>query len=241
VVSSETDLGIRETLREGVSARNGEIFFTTGSDVENEILKTLPSEHPDNIAVALAIADRLEIPREIALRGMRKATHEPFALEPTAHRATFRSRNLMFSNLGSINDPQSARRALDAVKVAVPDSSVDALAQVAIIMSRWDRPLRSMQFAGFVDPVEFDAVLIAGPIYHPMRRVLLQNGWNSKSIKPLRWVDARSHETYMSRICSAVPQSSALHVISLANIDPPIARRLLHVMEPFAVSVEDVQ
>ncbi len=241
VVSSETDLGIREILREGVSARNGEIIFTTGADVDDEILKALPNEHPDNIAVALAIADRLEIPREIALGGMRKATHEPFALDPTAHRATYRSRNLIFSNLGSINDPQSARRALDAVKVVAPDSSVDALAHVAIIVSRWDRPLRSMQFAGFVDPAEFDAVLIAGPIYHPMRRILLQNGWNSKSIKPLRWVDARSHETYMSRICGVVPQSSAVHVISLANVDPPIARRLLHVMEPFVVSIEDAQ
>lgn len=241
VLSSEIDPGVREILREGVGARNGDIRFTTGADVEEEIVRILPNEHPDNIAIALAIADHLEIPREVALRGMGKATHEPFAIDHSGHRATYQSKDLIFSNLGSINDPESARRALDAVKAESLVSGVDALERIAIIVSRWDRPLRSMQFTGFVDPSEFHAVLIAGELYHPMRRVLLQNGWDSKSIKPIRWIDVRSHNAFLSRICSVASRAETVHVISLANVDPPIARRILHVMEPFVVSLEDVQ
>jgi hypothetical protein len=172
---------------------------------------------------------------------MSRATHEPFALDASAHRATFRSRELIFSNLGSINDPESARRALDSIKKELLEFPIATPARVAIIVSRWDRPFRSIQFSGFVDPAEFDAVLVAGELYRPMRRVLLGNGWEKNSIKPLRWIDARSSEAFMSRICDVVPQASEVHVISLANIDPPISRRLLHVMEPFAVSTGNAQ
>jgi poly-gamma-glutamate synthase PgsB/CapB len=236
VISSETDPAVRAILRNGVGERGGKLLFATGSDVEGEILRIFPQEHPDNIAIALAIAHYLGISKEIALRGMSRATHEPFALDASAHRATFRSRELIFSNLGSINDPESARRALDSIKKELLEFPIATPARVAIIVSRWDRPFRSIQFSGFVDPAEFDAVLVAGELYRPMRRVLLGNGWEKNSIKPLRWIDARSSEAFMSRICDVVPQASEVHVISLANIDPPISRRLLHLMEPFAVS-----
>lgn len=242
VLSSESDPAIRNLLQQGVETRGGRLLFTSGRDVDKRIVHLFPDEHPDNIAIALAIADQLHISRDIAIEGMRKATHEPFALERSAHRATFQSKELLFSNLGTINDPESARQALNVVKSKRPEFDVhgEGNSRVALIMSRWDRPLRSMQFAGFVNPSEFDAVLLAGELYHPMRRVLLQDGWQSKSIKPLRWIDLRSHEALFSRICALVPEAQVLHIVGLANIDPPIAQRLLRVIEPFAVSLEDV-
>lgn len=234
VVTSEADPAIRRVLAGGIAERGGDLESVTGSDVDADVLGQLPGEHPDNVAICLAVAAHLGIDRAVALRGMRRSSHEPFAQEPSAHRVAFRSTEIVFTNLGTINDPESARRALDHAKREVKPVQV----RVALIVSRWDRPLRSMQFAGFVAPSEFDAVLLAGALYRPMRRVLIKNGWHPNSVKPLRWIDVRSSPAFFARVCQAVPRAESAHVVELANIDPPIAERILTVLKPFLVSAE---
>jgi len=237
VFSSETDTALREVLAQGVHERGGRIVFASGIDLPQSILQEFQTEHPDNVALAFAIADHLKIDREMVRSALRNTTHESFAIRPTTHGVSFRSKELVFSNLGSVNDPQSTRVALEEVKAQTPVGG----ARVAIIMSRWDRPLRSLQFAGFVDPHEFDAVVIAGPAYHPICRVLRKNSWESKTIRPLRWIDSRSNQALMTRITGVAENATSLHFIFLANTDPPIARRILRMLKPLEVTFEGSQ
>ena len=232
VITAEADPEVRRALAEGVGSYSAELLFVDGAALDPAVIAALDGEHPDNVAIVLAVADRLGIDVRTAIHAMQGATHEPLSRALVGHRVEEGSRTYTVAMLGAINDPQSARLALREVESEEPD----AAARVAVVISRWDRPLRSLQFAGFVDPSEFDSVLLAGPLYHPMRRVLLANGWSPRAIRTLRWVDVRNVSALVRRIDAVVPHHSEVLVVNLANIDPPIIRQVLEVLEPYELS-----
>lgn len=96
-------------------------------------------EHRDNVALALKVCGAVGVPRDVALRGMKKA--EPDAGAMSDLKLDFFGRNIHFINGFAANDPESTgmiwRMALE--------KHADVQRRIMIINSRIDRPDRSRQ------------------------------------------------------------------------------------------------
>ncbi len=125
--------------------RDTELFAVGEEEVASISEETLAgfsyTEHAENIALALAVCDSLDIPRDVAIRGMWKARPDPGAL--TTHHLDFFGRRLVFFNGFAANDPVSTGRLWSLVL----GRSRDYKTKIAIFNCRADRADRSAQLA----------------------------------------------------------------------------------------------
>ncbi len=165
----------REATR-AVLAYEAQLHRCTFNTVSNnhvpaEILARLPGAHPDNVAMALAVAGYAGVDRDVAVQGMESATMEPLPTHPAT--AVIDGIEWWYRDIGSINDTDSLTPALLDAHAQVPQDAVT----LAILTSRWDRPLRAVQFASSITPSDVDGLVIVGEpdvvVRHYARRV----GW----------------------------------------------------------------
>lgn len=151
---------------------NGAAFdAVTGSDVPAAVRARLPGAHPDNVAMALAIAAFAGIDRETAVRGMEAATVEPLPTRPAV--ATIDGIEWWYRDIGSINDTDSLTPALVDARAQMPRDAIT----LAILTCRWDRPLRAIQFASSITPSDVDGIVIVGEPDIVVRHYARRAGW----------------------------------------------------------------
>ena len=148
----------------------------TGAEVEPGILARLPGAHPDNVAMALAIAAYAGVDRESAVRGMEVASVEPLPTLPVT--TMIDGIEWWYRDIGSINDTDSLTPALLDARAQMPRDAVT----LAILTTRWDRPLRAIQFAASLTPSDVDGIVIVGEPDVVVRRYAHQAGWTNDRI-----------------------------------------------------------
>lgn len=232
VITTDRNQDLIQILSQQAENYGARFIATSGDDVNREILDQLPNQHPDNIACVLAVCAELNIPVESAIAGMKKATTEPFANDPISHQWGFEGKGFQFLSLGTINDPESARAAIEKTSSRLsPDTTKSAL-----IISRWDRPLRSMEFAGLLGIDEFDQIFLAGPLYRVIRHHLHKAGWPKEKIHAFRWIDVRSRKSALRRMAKQTDGKSNIAIFELANIEPAISLRLAQLLKPYSLA-----
>ena len=148
----------------------------TGAEVEPEILSRLPGAHPDNVAIALAVAAYAGVDRETAVRGMEVATAEPIPTLPVT--TMIDGIEWWYRDIGSINDTDSLTPTLIDARTQMPAGAVT----LAILTTRWDRPLRAIQFAASITPADVDGIVIVGEPDVIVRHYAHQAGWTNDRI-----------------------------------------------------------
>jgi poly-gamma-glutamate synthase PgsB/CapB len=189
-VMSGADIAITAEPRETTRAvlayeaqRYGCAFdAVSGDQVPQEIRVRLPGAHPDNVAMALAVAAFAGITRETAVLGMEGATEEPLPTRPET--ALIDGIEWWYRDIGSINDTDSLTSALKAAKSQLPPDTVT----LAILTTRWDRPLRAIQFAASITPADVDGIVIVGEPDIVVRHYARRSGWtNDRIIRVGTW------------------------------------------------------
>ncbi|MBZ0270938.1 poly-gamma-glutamate synthase PgsB [bacterium] len=102
------------------------------------------TEHPDNVALSLAVLKDLGVDRETAIRGMWKLNPDPGAM--TEHPIHFFGRDLVFVNGFAANDPESTEQIWNLAIGKHPRMKT----RIAIFNCRSDRPDRSRQLGQVV-------------------------------------------------------------------------------------------
>jgi len=134
-------------------------------------------EHKENVALALDVLTALGIEREVALRGMRKATPDPGAM--TEHRLDFFGRDLLFINGFAANDPVSTARIWEDALARYPERKK----RIAIFNCRADRPERSEQLGrAFVEWSPAENLLLVGTGTYIFARAASAAGFDSSRI-----------------------------------------------------------
>lgn len=147
-----------------------------GRELPADILARLRGAHPDNVAVALAVAAFAGVDRQTAVRGMAAATVEPLPTSPVT--VTIDDIEWWYRDIGSINDTDSLTPALAEAKAQMPRDAVT----LAILTTRWDRPLRGIQFASSITPDDVDGIVIVGEPDVVVRHYARKAGWTSDRI-----------------------------------------------------------
>lgn len=147
-----------------------------GAEVPPDILGHLRSAHPDNVAMALAVAAFAGVDRDIAVRGMQEASVEPLPVKPAT--ATINGIEWWYRDIGSVNDTDSLTPALESAKAQMPQDAVT----LAILTTRWERPLRGIQFASSITPGDVDGIVIVGEPDVVVRHYAREVGWSNDRI-----------------------------------------------------------
>ena len=147
-----------------------------GAQVPRDILQRLPGAHPDNVAMALAVAAFAGVDQVTAVRGLEAATAEPLPTLPVV--TEIDGIEWWYRDIGSVNDTDSLTPALQSARAQMPEDAI----VLAILTTRWDRPLRAIQFAASITPADVDGIVIVGEPDVIVRRFAYRAGWTKDRI-----------------------------------------------------------
>lgn len=151
--------------------RNTKVIVADDSKIPKDFLRQFDYiVFPDNASLTLAVADVLEIPKEIAFRGMLHATPDPGALRIKSFGAVHSPS--YFANGFAANDPTSTLRIWEQVQEAgYPTDSA-----IVIMNCRLDRIDRSEQFARDAIPyIQSKMLVLIGEGTQPIMSIYKEN------------------------------------------------------------------
>jgi poly-gamma-glutamate synthase PgsB/CapB len=220
VVTAETDPRALGVLRERAAATGARLVPVSDTDVPAALRERLPNVHPDNLAMVLAVARELGIDEGTAVAGMGRVTVDPGDIE--VWRRSIDGLELTYADLGAINDPGSLLEALDAFDWPLPRD----VPRVALVTSRWDRPLRALSFVGPLARMPFDAFIVTGHPRAAVRRALIAHGRPPQRVVTGGRI-GRSPDGAARTLHRLAPtqstEASRLMVVALQNLHDPVA------------------
>ena len=148
-------------IRSACKDRKTQLIAIKDDDVaritDEQLSRFRYTEHAENVALALAITDSLNVDRDVALRGMEESPPDPGAL--TEYHLDFFGRHIIFANAFAANDPESTRRIWSMMRKRYEDC--DKI--IAVFNLRADRVNRTTQLAQSANVWrEADHVLLIG-------------------------------------------------------------------------------
>ncbi|MCE5305092.1 poly-gamma-glutamate synthase PgsB, partial [bacterium] len=173
---------------------------------QEELAKFRYIEHTENVQLALAVCAETGVPREIALRGMQKATPDPGALKK--YRIQDAGKTIIFYNVFAANDPQSTVGIIKMVTGNLKD-----VEKIIILNSRADRIFRSQQLVDAVKALDFSYLLLTGEIPDKIESFCLQAGIPKEKIIPL---GEPLPEVIYQKVLELTRQES--HILGIGNI-----------------------
>jgi len=226
VFSGESDPAAREVLRNCAERQGASITFVDGNHGSSEFRALAPHVHPQNFDLVLAVAQYLGIEASLAIEAMAKATREPHEYEVWERAVDGVA--LQYLDLGSINDAESLRSAIQ--RQQVPTNG----AAIGLLVGRWDRPLRSLEFAGALSQDVVQGVIVSGGPVHAIRKVLIGEGWDRNRVRIVAngtWWPGHWKRVVVGLIRRLSPDAHNAQILSLENQHQPLAdemRRFFH-------------
>lgn len=151
------------------AAANGSSFFCVQPQGDEP-----PFEFAENIALALAVCEHLGVKREIALRGMRGFSRDPYAL------SLWRMGNGIFVNALSVNDPDSTQAVYHAVHQHLGEETTRT---ILLFNNRVDRGSRTRDMVRTALALQPNEVWLMGGGQEYCRRTLRKNGFSAPILK----------------------------------------------------------
>jgi gamma-polyglutamate synthase len=220
VITSEKNLDLVNLFTQIAKEHNSVLVQARPENLEPNTLQQVKGVYPDNAAIALKLGQHLKIPEEKIIEAIQKASREPG--EKMIFQRFLNDLQITYVDIGAVNDADSFHSALqDFLDYKQPDTPM-----VALLVGRWDRPLRALQFAGLLSHQIFDGVMIAGEPSFQVKKILLAEGWQTEKISRLNLL-CSSHKYWLLQVKSLVkrinPEARKVFVVSIENIHDPVA------------------
>lgn len=200
-------------LKEASRDRGTELVEVGSDDVDSigsrELEGFRHAEHPQNVAIALRVCERLGANREAALRAMWEAT--PDAGAQYVMRMQFFGRDIIFVNGFAANDPESSRETwAGAIRAHGAGRR-----HLALLNTRADRADRSRQHAETIrEWNDLDHILVMGTGTAIFSRTAVRNGLDGTRLSLAEGAEARD---VLEKLVSFA-QDGPLLVVGLCNI-----------------------
>jgi poly-gamma-glutamate synthase PgsB/CapB len=248
LVTSEQNPEIIEIMRE-VAEKNGSTLVVADPDdvTDEENLSFDFISFKENVTIALAIAEIIGIPRDVAVRGMAKAEPDPGVLRMKElrigsgplGREPGQAKKVTWANLFAVNDRESMVAAMQKLDpFMTSDTTV-----VGILNNRDDRERRAIQFADVgVNDLDFDRLVTFGAYEGLVTDRLKNNGYEAAHILNLGDEHHFTQNEIIDQMIIQMPTSHVL-VVGFVNIHTHQAEEMLeyfeHEAEPWLPDFEE--
>ena len=237
LITAEQDPAILRVIKREAAKRNTEVIVADPNTVtDEEIARFDYIAFKDNVAIGLVLARMLDIPRDVAMKGMVEAAPDPGVLRMKD--LLILGKHVTWANLFAVNDRESMMVAFEKLRAFVtPQTTI-----VGILNNRADRELRAIQFADVaVRDLRFDRLVTFGAYEGLVTDRLVENGYRLDHILNLGDSTAPSVDRIVQRMIGDMPTSHVL-VVGFVNIHTHQAEEMLeyfeHQAEPWTEDVD---
>lgn len=216
-----------EPVLRTAAARLGTVYRRVAGDglTREELRPFGPFVFPENVAIALAIAERHGVARADALAGARAAPEDPGASRASEHE--IEGRQVFWINLFGVNDIDSVVQNVERVGDWIGDDH----GRVFILNNRADRPDRSTDFAGLLAGARrCDAVILAGELQDQVRQELVGGGVAEDRVLDFAAESPAAFATLIAETVAAI-EAPSVAVFGLSNIHTEAAGMIVEHFE----------
>ena len=226
LVTSEQNTEILEIMREVATSKGTRLVVADPervSDAEIDAFDYIAFK--ENVAIALAIADIIGIPRHVAMTGMIDAAPDPGVLR--MKELAIADKHVTWANLFAVNDRESMIAAMEKLT----PFRTDRTTTVGILNNRADRERRAIQFADIAArDLDFDVLVTFGAYEGLVTDRLRQNGVAAERILNLGDEHDLSRDEIIDRMVVRQPTDHVL-VVGFVNIHTHQAEEMLEYFE----------
>lgn len=222
LITAETRPHLRAQLARYARERGSEFMYADPASVRTEDLGRFDYlSYKENLAIGLAVAQVLGIPREVAMRGMSKALPDAGAVfvEHTA----IRGKEVVWAPLFAVNDRESTIISVDALR---PYHDPQAT-RIGLMNNRHDRAVRALQFAEIAArDLQLDYYMTIGAYERQVTERMVELGFPRERIINLGEDREPKLTVMLDTIASCINGHQGL-LIGLVNIHTPPGELLL--------------
>ena len=223
LITAEDRPHLRERLRKNAEARGSQLVYADPSNVTDTDLAGFNYlSFRENIAIGLAIAEILGIPRATAMRGMWNA--RPDVGVVNIQRTYWKEKEIVWIPLFAVNDRESTIISIEALKPYYrPDATT-----IGILNNRYDRADRAMRFATIAakDLADVNYWFTFGGYEEQVTERMLELGVTRNRIINLGFSVNPTLEQIFDKIASLIHSDQGV-LIGLVNIHTPQAELLM--------------
>ena len=213
LITSEQNRGLLRQFRAVARQRNTTLIVADPDVVSDSELENFAYvSFKENVAIGIALAEWLGIPRELAMQGMLKAAPDPGVLRFVRKR--YRGRSITFADLFAVNDRESVIACYEKIKPMISEETCC----IGLLNNREDREQRALQFAQIAaNDLKLDLYGLLGAYESRVEAELNSQGVGRSEIIPLGAGRGLEGESLMDRIleCS---EAKDLLIMGLVNI-----------------------
>ncbi len=228
LITSEGRESLRAQLAQNAAQLGSQFLYADPANVTDEELKGFSYlAFKENLALGLAVAQLLDIPRETALRGMRRALPDIGAV--FVKRTEVHNKEVIWAPLFAVNDRESTIMSVEALK---PYHNPQAT-RIGILNNRYDRAVRALKFAEIaaVD-LKLDYYITFGAYETQVTECMVNLGYPRERIINLGFSKNPSKKEILRRVAEVIEGEQGV-LIGMVNIHTPQAELLMHFFEHF--------
>ena len=229
LVTAEQNPEILDIMFEEARKRGTSLIVADSTKVRPEEVAAFDYiSFEENIAIVLAIAELLDIPRHVAMQGMVKAPADPGVLR--IERYTIGPKRVTWANLFAVNDRESMIAAAAKLEPYISNQTTT----VGILNNRTDRQRRAVQFADIaVNDLTFDRLVTFGAYEDLVSNIVIRNGYPREHLINLGEQRRPSIENIIAEAVLKMPTEEVL-LVGFVNIHTEQAEMLLEYFEHIA-------
>jgi gamma-polyglutamate synthase len=226
LITAETNPEITPIIDEVAASRGSTVIYADPEWVTDEELERFDYiAFKENVAIAVAIADMLGIPRDVAFRGMVEAPPDPGVLR--MKELFILGKRVTWANLFAVNDRESMSVAMEKLVPYITEQT----STVGILNNRSDRERRAIQFADVaVEDLDFQYLVTFGAFEGLVTDRLVANGYPLDHILNLGDTTSPPVEHIVDRMIGQMPTDHVL-VVGFVNIHTHQAEMMLEYFE----------
>jgi len=213
---------LRDRLERVAQARGSRFLYADPDWVTDEDLKNFGYlSFKENIAIGLALAQMLGIPRAVAMRGMVRSIPDIGVV--FVQKTQVQEKEIIWAPLFAVNDREST---IMGIKALEPYHKPNAT-RIGILNNRYDRSVRALQFAEIAArDVKLDYYVTFGAYEEQVTERMVAVGFPRERIVHLGFSRNPSLEEIFDQIVALTATDQAL-LVGLVNIHTPQAELLM--------------
>ncbi len=221
-ITAEEREHLRDRLEKIARARGSDFLYADPEWVTDDDLAGFQYlSFKENLAIGLAIARLLDIPRDVALRGMQRAIPDIGVV--FVQQATIKGKEVVWAPLFAVNDRESTIMGVEALR---PYHRPDAT-RIGVLNNRYDRAVRAVQFAEIAArDLKLDYFITFGAYEDQVTDKMVKIGTPRERIINLGFSKNPTLEQILDQIVALTEGDQAL-LIGMVNIHTPQAELLM--------------